>query len=78
MQIDKTVAERERLRRWRRSQGWDKDRIEEAVQQLKLQQQRKEDEEFGLSKHFCEMGGIDYFFIRFFNHVTQVRRCMVA
>lgn len=74
LQIEKTVAEREKLRRLRKSQGWDEERIADAVHALKEQQYMKGVQtDFGCKEHFCEMGGLDYFFIRLFIHLTQVR-----
>lgn len=66
------AAEREKLRRWRQSQGWDEERIFTAVQTLKKRQHDNEHEELGKNPHFVEMGGVHYFVVRFFNHVHQV------
>ena len=65
MQIDRAAAERAKLRRWRTSQGWDDEQVENAVHTLKEKQHAKEEEEFSSNKHLCEMGGLDYYFTRY-------------
>lgn len=57
-----------------REQGRDPSSTMDAIQKrLRLQQQKEVSTEFGFGQHLFEKGGVDYCFVRFFNHVIQVR-----
>ena len=74
-QVENAVAVRAAYRqKLEASKGpTDQQEIEDKVQAFKQKQQAKEDKEFGFTPNFCELGGLDYFFIRFANHYVQVR-----
>lgn len=73
VQMEKTVAERQKLRRACEAQGWDDDATEGAVRLLTEQRfQQGKDTQCGCEEHYAEMGGTCYYMLRLFYHLTQI------
>lgn len=73
-QIKKAKVQREKLRKQMQAQGRDEGTIGDAIHSLRDQQHLKEQATvYGVGQHLGETGGVDYYLIRFFNHIIEVR-----
>lgn len=72
--VAKSAAQRAAERAKLKLMGYDEQRIERQLQKLKEQQHAWEYKQYDSSEYnSCIMGSLHYYFIRFFNHLVQVR-----